>query len=382
MTRSMSETRRTTTGEAAGTPSGLEYARALAALRERVKELDCLYAITRLSQRHDLDPDALLSGVAGILARAWQYPEVARARVAVAGREATSPRAGRPVSRQTCPVLVDGEPAGEIEIAYLEKRPACDEGPFLAEERHLLSAVADHLGRIVSARRAGERLRELSRELIRAQEAERQRIARELHDGAAQDLSGVRLALDTLAGRLEIGLSGDPREVAAIVRKLGAGLGRSIANLRDLSYDLLPPALAQLGLAETVSRLCEDYAVRHGLTVACYADGLETGGRDFETDVNVFRVVREALANACRHAQASCVTVRLLASYPDLIVRVRDNGRGFVPEERLPEALAAKHMGLWSMGERVRLLGGTLRIRSKPGQGTTIVAEVPLAREA
>jgi len=377
----MSATERDTTGPVTGPPSDLEYARTLAALRERVKELDCLYAITRLSQRHDLAPDALLSGVAAILVRAWQYPEIARARVSVDGREARSHRGGRPVSRQTSPVLVDGEPAGEIEIAYLEARPPCDEGPFLAEERHLLNAVADHLGRIVAARKAGERLRELSRELIRAQEAERQRIARELHDGAAQDLSGLRLALDALAGRLESGRSADPRALAATVRELGAGLGQSIASLRDLSYDLLPPALAQLGLAETVNRLCQDYAARHGLVVECYADGLEAGSRNFETDINVFRVVQEALANACRHAAATCVTVRLVASYPNLIVRVRDNGRGFVPETRLPEALAAKHMGLWSMGERVRLLGGTLRIRSKPGQGTSIVAEVPLARE-
>jgi len=379
----MSETERTMTGQTAEgvcAPDS-EHARTLAALRERVKELDCLYAITRLSQRRDLALDELLSGVASILVRAWQYPEIAWARVAVDGREAFAPGPGRPVRRQCCPVLVDGEPAGEIEVGYLEERPVCDEGPFLAEERHLLDAVAEHLGRIVAARKAGERLRELSRELIRAQEAERQRIARELHDGAAQDLSTLRLGLEALADRIELGLPDGAGGAATRARELGAGLGRAIASLRDLSYDLLPPALSQLGLAETVCRLCEDFASRHGIVVECYADGLDAGCRDFETDINVFRLIQEALTNACRHAQASRVTVRLLASYPDLIVRIRDDGRGFDPEHRLAESLAAKRMGLWNMGERARLLGGRLRIQSKPGQGTCIVAEVPLEKD-
>ena len=150
-----------------------------------------------------------------------------------------------------------------------------------------------------------------------------------------------------------------------------------MASLREVAHDLLPPALAHLGLAETALRLCEEYAARHGIVVECFADGLDNGQLDFETGINLYRVLQEALANACRHAGAGRITVRLVASHPDLILRVRDDGRGFDPGQRLPEALAAKRMGLWSMGERVRLLGGRLRILSRPGQGTTVVAEVP-----
>jgi signal transduction histidine kinase len=374
----------TMTGQLAKTPSGTgpDHARTLAALRERVKELDCLYAITRLSQRQDLALDGLLAGVVAVVARSWQYPEITCVRVEVEGRQAATPHEGEPVRRQTSPVLVGGKRVGTIEVGYLETRPDCDEGPFLTEERHLLEAVAEHLGRIVAAGRTERRLRELSRELIRAQEAERQRIARELHDGVAQDLSSLRLGLAALAERLERPDPDGLAQAAAKARDLAAGLGGAIASLRDLSYDLLPPALAQLGLAETVFRLCEAFGTRHGLVVDCFTDGMDLACRDFETGINLFRVLQEALTNAWRHAKAGRVTVRLLASYPTILLRVEDDGCGFDPERRLPEALAERRMGLWSMGERVRLLGGRLRLQSRPGQGTTIVAEVPWREEA
>ncbi len=355
-----------------------DHAQALAALRERVKELDCLYAITRLSQRQDLALADILSGAVEIVAKAWQYPEITRVRVTVGGRATSSPRAGRPRHRQASPIRVGGEEVGRIEVGYMEDRPICDEGPFLREERHLLDAVADHLGRILEARQSEDRLRALSRELIKAQETERQRIARELHDNAAQELSLLRLCLEGMPGRITACAGEAGREVAANAQELCARLGAVIGSLRDLSYDLLPPALDQLGLAEAAFRLCEDFTSRHGIAVDCFADGLEAVRPDFATSVNLFRVLQEALANVRRHARASRVTVRLLASHPNLLLGIADDGAGFDPGTRLPEALAEKHMGLWSMRERVRLLGGRFTLRSRPGKGTSIKVEVPL----
>lgn len=352
-----------------------EHEKALAALRERVKELDCLYAITRLSQRRDLSLDEVLSGVAEIVARAWQHPEVACARVVVGGRTFATPGFRRPVSRQSSPVVVDGERIGRIDVGYREERPACDEGPFLREERVLLDAVAEHLARIIASRQAEERLHELSRELIKAQETERQRIARELHDNVAQELSMLRMGIEALPNLL----AGSCDEAAAQARDFSARLGGAIASLRDLSYDLLPPALDQLGLAETAFRLCESFSARHGIEVAFFADGMQGVRTSFETHINLYRILQEALANARRHSGAKLVTVKLISSYPDIILRVEDNGAGFDPDIRQGQALAEKRMGLWSMRERARLLGGRLTIRSKPGAGTRIVAEAPLS---
>jgi|GEM_PF-5229102 len=98
-----------------------EHAQALAALRERVKELDCLYDITRLSQRQDLTLGDMLAGVAQIVARAWQYPEVTCARVVVGGRAFATQNYRRPKSRQSSPVSVRGERIGRVEVGYLEE---------------------------------------------------------------------------------------------------------------------------------------------------------------------------------------------------------------------------------------------------------------------
>ena len=352
----------------------------LAALRERVKELDCLYEITRLSQRHDLALDDILAGAAPVVARAWQYPEAAWARVTVGGKSFTTAGAGRPVARQASPLRVHGEAVGRVEVGYLEARPPCDEGPFLREERHLLDAVADHLGRIIEARRNEEQLRRLSRELIKAQETERRRIARELHDEVAQTLSMTRLRLDGLPEMLAAGPDGLAR-AGDTARDCSTRLGTAITALRDLAYDLLPPALAQLGLAETAFRLCEERSARHGVAIAFSADGMEALHMPFETSINLYRVLQEGLANACRHGRCGAITVRLIASHPHCLLRVEDDGQGFDPATRLAQALAEKRMGLWSMRERVRLLGGRLTVRSRPGKGTRIAVEVPIGEE-
>jgi signal transduction histidine kinase len=360
--------------------SEVEHAKIVAALRERVKELDCLYEITRLSQRQDMALDGILAGACSVAARAWQYPAATCVRVTLGGRSQATDNWRRPVARQESPIRIHGEAVGRLEVGYLGNYPEADEGPFLREERHLLDAVAEHLGRIVEARKNEEHLRQLSRELIQAQETERQRIARELHDDVAQNLSLVRLALDRLTARPEAtGIVG-PDGLEA-VRESSSRLGAAIASLRNLASDLLPPALDRLGLVEAACGLCRETAARTGIVVDFSADGLEAVRVGFETSLNLYRVLQEALANACRHGRCSRIVVRLIASHPLLFLRVDDDGRGFAPESRLAEALAQKRMGLWSMGERVRLLGGRLAIRSRPGQGVRLKAEIPLGQE-
>lgn len=349
-----------------------------AALRERVKELDCLYEITRLAQRHDLALEEILTGVGAIVVRAWQFPEIACAKLTVGGRSFTTPAARRPVAKQASPVRVHGEVVGHIEVGYCGKSPPSDEGPFLREERHLLDAVAGHLGRIIEARENEERLRQLSQELIKAQEHERQRIARELHDDVGQTLSVTRMYIEGLLPLLGACGGDDLQRVRDKVQECSTRLGTAIMSLRDLAYNLLPPALTQLGLAETAWRLCEEQSARQGIPVTFYADGMEALSLPFETSINLYRVLQEGLANACRHGRCSSITVRLLASYPHCLLHIADDGQGFDPEVRLPQALAEKHMGIWSMRERIRLLGGRFTLRSHPGKGTHIKVEVPM----
>ena len=126
-------------------------------LGERVKELGCLYALTQIIERCSGDMDRLMREAVQILPGAWQYPQDARARIVLDGKQYASAGHRRGVARQSAPLTVNGTKAGLVEVCYLKRFPRAWEGPFLKEERHLIDAVAGHLSRAVERRRADER---------------------------------------------------------------------------------------------------------------------------------------------------------------------------------------------------------------------------------
>ncbi len=355
-----------------------EHERVLRALRERVKELNCLYGISRLAQNRDLSLEDLIRQVGELVCQSWQYPEITCARIRlnepeggldIATRNFRSSRWG-----QKSPIVIRDENLGEIEVRYLERRPKCDEGPFLREERHLLDAVADKLARLVQAARTEAQMRVLSRELIKAQEKERLRIATELHDHLAQDLASLKMEL---GGLLEPPQP-DRKELRLKLASVAEGLSGAIADIRDLAYDLLPPGLEDLGLVRTLSRYCAEFTSRNGIAADFFADGMDGLRLTFEAQINIYRMVQEALSNVRKHAHASQATVRLIHSHPRVILRIEDNGQGVDLEERQEEFREARRMGLWGMRERARLLGGTISLRSRPGRGMLIHIEIPV----
>ncbi|NLW81822.1 MAG: sensor histidine kinase [Desulfovibrionales bacterium] len=347
------------------------------ALLERIKELNCLYGITRLAQQAERPLEEILVSIAELIPASWQYPDITCASIRLGETRYSSANFKPTPWRQASPILVRRETHGEVEVCYLEKRQECDEGPFLHEERSLIDTVADLIGRIVTQRQADEQMRTLSQELIMAQENERQRIARELHDHLAQDLSLARADLERIACGLP--LDGPYRSQAVAVAER---LGSAISSIRNLAYGLLPPGLTELGLVETVLDHCEDFSLRHGIEVEVFVDGLGGLEFDFDTQINIYRLIQEALSNVRKHAKASRVVIRLLGAYPSLLVRIEDDGCGADMEQCMAQAGKTKRMGMWSMRERVRLLGGTIAFRSKPGQGLRILIETPLQRSS
>lgn len=346
-------------------------------LLERIKELNCLYGISRLAQNREQPLGELLTGIADLIRASWQYPDIACASIRLDDTRHNSGNFARTRWCQSSPITIDAEECGAVEVCYLEERPDSDEGPFLREERSLIDAVADQVGRIVAQRRAEEQMRALSQELIMAQENERQRIARELHDHLAQDLSLARADLERIGCSLPEG--GPWRAQTGVIAER---IGTAIRSIRDLAYGLLPPGLTELGLVETVLAHCEDFSLRHGIAVDVFADGLGGVAFDFDTQINIYRLIQEALNNVRKHAKASRVTIRLLGSYPNLLVRIEDDGCGADMDRCLSQAGRTKRMGLWSMRERVKLLGGKISFRSKPGQGLHIRIETPLNRSS
>lgn len=230
----------------------------------------------------------------------------------------------------------------------------------------------------VTERRQNRRqIKNLTHELIKAQENERYRIARDLHDHIAQDLSSLKIRLQTLFGACHALGEESRQQINDIVNILQ----RSISDVRNLAYDLRPPGLDQLGLVRTLFVYCEDFAQTNDLKIDFISAGLDDLMLDEDIQINIYRLIQEALHNVKKHAQAKGVTIRLVTSSPNLLLRIIDDGRGFDAARWRSKAYKEKRMGLQSMVERVGLLGGAIDIRSQPQKGTGIFISIPIKEQ-
>jgi signal transduction histidine kinase len=155
-------------------------------------------------------------------------------------------------------------------------------------------------------------------------------------------------------------------------------LTRSISEVRNMAYDMRPPGLDQLGLVNTLFLYCEDFAKINQLKIDFIAAGVDDLPLNEDIQINLYRLIQEALHNIKKHAQAKGVTVRLVASSPNLMLRIIDDGQGFNVESWRAKSYTEKRMGLHSMIERVGLLGGAIDIRSRMHKGTAILITIPI----
>lgn len=347
------------------------------ALRERVKELNCLYSISKLVDQRRTSLDRIFNGAVSIISAAWQYPELTVARIEVNGTLQQSPGFRETAWLQRAPIVARGTVVGSVAVAYLEPRPPADEGPFLFEERKLLNVVAQRLGEIVEHQQVEQRLsryrqelRELAAQLTRTEERERRQIAQELHDHIGQSLALAKIKLGVLreAAR-SCGFADDLRTVQELV-------GRTIADTRSLIFEISPPVLHEFGLAAALDWLAERFQREHGLAVAVEVD-IDSRPVDDELRGALFRSARELLANVARHARAHRARLVLRRVDSILELRVEDDGVGFDADRA--EALAVRDggFGLFSIRERLEGLGGAMTVDSRPGGGTRVTLSVP-----
>ena len=220
-------------------------------------------------------------------------------------------------------------------------------------------------------RLADAKLKKLTQRVFDAQEEERGRVARELHDGISQILVGVRYALDSTRRRLEKG-SGDAK--APLTQGI-ENLGTAISEVRRISRDLRPGALDDLGLGPALKALVEDFATRTGIETD-FDTVVFRNRLDQDAKIALYRIAQEALTNIERHAAATHVSVDIRGHKRGATLRISDNGVGLDPTLSRRSA----GIGLRNMQERVEQLDGTLRILAGAGSdgGTVIEATVPL----
>jgi signal transduction histidine kinase len=216
----------------------------------------------------------------------------------------------------------------------------------------------------------------LLEQVITAQEDERKRIARELHDETSQALTSLMVGLRVLEQRPDLA---GTREALADLRALTS---KTLDAVHDLALQLRPSVLDDLGLVPATDRLVAEFQRSHGIEVA-FETNLRTGPRlPAPLETALYRIAQEALTNVVRHARAQSVSVLLEARRGFVTLIVEDDGRGFDVASRLAEAGDDRCLGVFGMRERATLLGGTLTIESTAGRGTTVFVEMPFPREA
>ena len=216
---------------------------------------------------------------------------------------------------------------------------------------------------------------EIAAHVTEAQEAERMRIAREIHDGPAQLMANIVLRSEICQKLLE---RNEISQVLAELEELRQAVKISLREVRRIIFDLRPMALDDLGLGPALRRYIERFNDSEpGIQANITLSGLK--GRLPQTlEISVFRLVQEALNNVRKHAKATVVQVSVEISGNELKIRVSDNGIGFDVTKVRAHQQNGDHYGLISMIERVELLTGTIIIDSSPGLGTTINIRLPL----
>jgi signal transduction histidine kinase len=271
-----------------------------------------------------------------------------------------------PIPADELPPLPDRESAfevrhqGELLGALSVTMPASD--PMNPSKGRLIRDLASQAGLVLRNVRLIEELRASRRRLVAAQDEERRRLERNIHDGAQQQLVALSVKLRLADGMVER----DPRKVHELLDQLQAETTEALDELRDLARGIYPPVLADKGLAAAI----EAQARKSPVPVELAPNGV--GRYEQEIEAAVYFCCLEALQNVAKYARASRITVGLSHTNEGLTFRVSDDGVGFDPER------VTAGLGLQGMADRVEAIGGTFEIRSAPGAGTTVTGMVPV----
>jgi signal transduction histidine kinase len=259
------------------------------------------------------------------------------------------------------PIMLRGVAYGNLYLT--EKR----DGDFTQQDEDVIVLLAAQAAVAIENARLYERVeRDTLRRVVEAQELERARLARELHDETGQSLTSVLLGL---RGVEEASGAEETREAAAAVREL---VVETLQGVRKLAVELRPSALDDFGLMPALERLTQTFSAQTGVAVELETT-LTSARLPGEVETVVYRIVQEALTNVTKHAAASRVSVFLARKDGAVAAVIEDDGVGFEPAPAEDGGL-----GLLGMRERVGLMGGRFIVESRAGAGTTIAVEVPL----
>jgi signal transduction histidine kinase/PAS domain-containing protein len=262
----------------------------------------------------------------------------------------------------------DGTNVGLIQLSDKYEGDFTDDDAAILVQLAQVAAVAiENAWLYEQVEAARDRMQSLSTQVLKVQEIERRHLARELHDEVGQELTGLRLLLKPDRNFQSSQVNDRIEQARGVVDLL-------LERIRELSFDLRPAALDELGLLPALLVLFERYTRQTGVQVTLKHDGVDERFEP-EVETSAYRLIQAALTNVARHADTGSVIVRVWATAEILSLQVEDRGRGFDSEAALASVASG---GLTGMRERVELLAGQLAIESTPSAGTQITAELPL----
>ena len=250
-------------------------------------------------------------------------------------------------------------------------------GGTVAKAEQLVSQVGvvlDYLGNQMSVAFAQietlQNAQQLGAQIIRSQEEERRRVARDIHDGPAQAMANIVFRAE-VCERL---IDSDVERAKLELRELREHIRATLGEIRKIIFDLRPMALDDLGLVPTIRGVLDVFRTQYGIFTEIAVTGRERRLAS-HTEIGLFRVAQEALNNVVKHAQASTVRVRIEFAPVGVTLVIEDDGKGF---DAANDDAPTGHFGLMGMRERLQLLQGKFSIKSTPGKGTRVMITVPL----
>jgi signal transduction histidine kinase len=244
--------------------------------------------------------------------------------------------------------------------------------PLQLEPGAAVSGVIGVIADISERKRAQASHSQLVQQVLTAQEEERRRVARELHDETGQSLTALLVGLRTIEGSRTIA---DASRLAKQLREVAA---QTLLDVGRLSRGLHPSILDDMGLGAAVTRHAQEFARVHGISVESRIEGFDANRLPLLVQTTVYRVLQEALTNVAKHAEARSTSIHLVRDETAVELRVQDDGAGFAPAPGRAPVEQRRRLGLQGMRERAALLGGSIRVESSPGRGATITARFPL----
>ena len=271
-----------------------------------------------------------------------------------------------------------GRPQGEVDETTQRSYRRLKQLQLVVQ--HIESSVSYLLGSGIEPEPHGdnEQTLDVAQRVLESLEAERERLYRDVHDGPAQVLANAIFEVDYLERIAERAPAELRQTLRSELSTLRGQFRNSLDSVRAMIYDLRPPELTELGLADAMRNYASEWETRCGIKVSSKLDTEDTAMSP-QQELAVYRVLQEALQNVHKHAQASSVGIVWQRSAGNWVLHVTDDGVGF---DLVKAARRAKSVGLLSMRERASLIGGTLQIQSNPGKGSAVTLQLPIEGSA